>query len=170
MGLALLTILPASRPCYNRFWNALAKPPDDLAMHPEALQFAEFLRITPGRAGSVYASTSAMGCILHATDDVAVLRNGRTYYNDGFVAANDMDVISVHLGQYMAAHDIVAAVPRATALFTPYSFAALCSGHWLPQEAAMAFAGAAQLEAASINAGLTKRLADGPVAYYGRIK
>jgi hypothetical protein len=68
-------------------------------------------------------------------------------------------------GQGKAGH-LVVVVPSANALYTPYSFAALCSHHWLPQEAALAFAGARELRTAATSFGLGPANPADQINYY----
>jgi hypothetical protein len=80
--------------------------------------------------------------------------------------SQDFAAIQRALAKNESPRIIIVAVPLPTVLYTPYSFTAICSGHWLPQEAAFAFAGAKELRELSFRSGLRPIIFSDQVNYY----
>ena len=167
-ALLALTTIPTRGPFYNRFWNALVKPANDLAMRRVANDFHRYIHAAPHRADAFYASTAGLSFVLHTDQQVPTIPFGRTYYNDGVIPAADLGLVKAVLLQHLAAGDAITVVPRSTVFYTAYSFAAICSGHWLPQEVALAYSGAPELRVLSSRLGMHASDPVMPITYYSK--
>ena len=148
IALTTAVTIPAQGMYFNRTWNALYKVHDDLnlraiwqagATHSISLQ------------GSKFDATAGLSFLQAAQTATEILCNGRV----GSVPSNDLSWIRDTLAQHLKSNRIVLSAPRPITLTTPYSFAALGSTHWLPQETALAFSGSNELHALAISLGLT---------------
>jgi hypothetical protein len=165
-----LTTVPADRRNYNRFWNVMVKPADDLEMRSVVENFSERIKPIPGRPPLTYATLSGFGFILNVEKNVPTTGKGRTYYNEGIIPEIDIERAGNELAQRQSAGDAVAVIPLATMDYTAYSFAAICSRHWLPNEVAMAFSGSRELRAISFRLGMSPRNPGGPITYFVKTK
>jgi hypothetical protein len=159
--LAMVTGMPSDRPYYNHTWNALYHVPNDLDLR---IVWVTQAQQSVNLKNFALAATSGLTAVKQTQEACEALCSGRV----GSVPANDLVVIVKTLAIDDPTGRIVPAIPRPMALFSPYSFAAICSSHWLPQEAAFAFAGAAELRITSIAAGLSPIARDpkSDVVYY----
>lgn len=168
LTLGLLTVTPVPGPWLNRFWNLAAKSPADLAMRPvwDGLRAA-----APPLVGreALYASSSRISFVLETLKPVPTVYTPyfyRGYINGGNLPSMDFAFINRVLANLPARAGSVIIVADPTLLLTPYSQAAQCSQHWLDQEAALAFAGAAELHVLAEGAGLKVLRTEGGISYY----
>jgi hypothetical protein len=160
ISLFALTTMPADRPFYNHFWNALEKPPDDLSMGTVWKDYCDHLKLLKYyRADARFASTSGLGLVLVTQTQVPAVCVGR----NGTIPVNDLERIRNVLKE--PGHFVVIA-PNPTICYTAYSLAAICSGHWLPQESCLAFAGANELAIMSSLSNLQLVNFPGKIAFY----
>jgi hypothetical protein len=146
--LLILTTVPAAGPFYNRFWNLVMKPPEDLTMLPLWTGFSAYSHARQDDSHEIFAATSQLSWVLATQTPVPLLCSvGRTYYNNDCVPSADLDLIRNTVGRIDARKSIVVVLGTPTSTYTAYSIAALCSHHWLPQEAAFAFSGSRELRA-----------------------
>ena len=153
LSLLILTSLPANDPCYNRFWNSLATPPDDLSLKEIA-------------DGSVKHD---LGHVVHNPTAVAIATPGIGYA----LAGSGINVASptakwmadsapalwlpVILADFSRAKTPkLLLIPSNRYLFTPASLAGTLSGHWSAQEAAIECAGGPELALAANRQGAHK--------------
>ena len=168
MVLALLafTTIPASGPFYNKAWHALVESPEDLAMRGVWTDCNHYARSPFYRANASFAATSGISIVMYVQNPAAVTYSNRTfYYSDGRSPSSDLESIRAVLGSQGPSGQVIV-VPSTNMIYTPYSLAALCSHHWLPQEAAMAFTGANELRAMSSSTGLRPANPADPINYY----
>jgi hypothetical protein len=168
LTLGLLTITPVQGPWLNRFWNLVAKSPTDLAMQPVWDGLRAGAPPLRGREAR-YASSSRISFVLETLKPVPTVYAPyfyRGYINGGNLPSMDFAFINRVLANLPARAGSVIIVADPTLLLTPYSQAAHCSQHWLAQEAALAFAGAAELHAQAEAAGLKVLRTEGGISYY----
>jgi hypothetical protein len=160
ISLLALTTTPANRPSYNHFWNALEESPDDLSMRTVWRNYCDHLKlIRYDQATTRIASTSGLGLILVLQTQYPAVCVGRT----GAIPVNDLEHIHAVLKE--PGHIVVIA-PEPTICYTSYSWAAICSGHWLPQENILAFAGANELAIMSSRSNLYPANFSGKITFY----
>lgn len=153
--LAGLMVVPAGGPFFNRAWHAFVRPPDDLSMHAPRIGFDEHRRSPNYSRNTLFAATSGLSYVMNTGQPTRTLfADYRIYLRDGRSPAIDLGAITNALSQLAADDHATVVVPQPTLLYTPYSFAALCSTHWFPQEVALDFSGAKELQATSTNLGL----------------
>lgn len=155
IGLGALTVLPASTPYYNRFWSATVCVPADLAMHSAWTDEARFLQEDQERSNGLFASTPAIEFVTIAERPVRVVAAARTYFNDHTVLADRIGLVKYTLYNEPNKSLITEMIPKYAAMYTPYSFAALASKHWLPQEVAIGFCGGPEYRSIARHLGLT---------------
>jgi hypothetical protein len=146
-ALAIFLTVPAGGPHYNHTWNAFFRTPDDLCMRAAWLSHSK-LPAEPKE--TLFVATTGLGWSKIAQHP------GPTLFfpeRTGSVPAANLSAIRLILAQHGSANAIVI-VPRPNLLYTPYSFAAIGSLHWLPQETALAFSGANELRTMSSASGL----------------
>jgi hypothetical protein len=145
-ALLLFTAVPANGPCYNRFWHSLVKVPDDLAMRAFWDRAGEGPRSQPGSGNPIYASTAGLGYVLSAHRPASVtFPNDRTFFNNGCVPSGELDFIRGLMAADVPARPMVIMMASPMILTTACSQSAVSSGHWLPQEVALAYSGFQQL-------------------------
>lgn len=166
LSLFALATVPLGAPFYNRFWHALALVPDDLTMQREQTGFHRYVQSGNYRRNSIFAATSGLGFIMTAAKPLRLVCNGRTYYNDAAVPSANLEQIRNILSRPSSAYYITVTIPDITQLYTPYSTAAICSQHWLPQETSLAFSGANELRDFSFSRGLRSIDFTGPIAFF----
>ena len=138
LALAALFALPGKSPHFNHAWNALYKVPDDLSLRSVWSASAQQSIRPPHFA---LAATSALASVKTTQGLTDTVNYGRV----GTLPANDLNMIVKIFTPNAPTERLILAIPDPTALTTPYSFAALSSTHWLPQETALAFSGANEL-------------------------
>jgi hypothetical protein len=146
-ALVVFLTVPAGGPHYNHTWNAFLKTPDDLCMKAAWLSHAQ---LPAESKDTLFVATTGIGW-----SKIAQHPGSTLFFPErtGCVPAANLSTIRVVLAPHAPAGAIVM-VPRPNLLYTPYSFAALCSLHWLPQETALAFSGANELRLVSSASGL----------------
>jgi hypothetical protein len=154
---AVLLLVPANGPAYNRLWNALIVPGNDLAMRP-ALAVAGRLSLNEavglsfnGRGGSSPAdstlfTTPSAGFVIMASGNLNVtyLANKLLLYPEPTPPAARVE----YLLSWMRASnpkDRLLVLPSRSSEQTPISLAGYLSAHWLPQEVALDNAGRPEL-------------------------
>ena len=160
ISLFALTTTPVTRPFYNHFWNALEKSPDDSSMRTVWDNYCDHLKLLRYyQADTRFASTSGLGLILMLQTQFPTVCVGR----NGVTPTNDLEHIHTVLKE---PGRFVVIAPEPTICYTPYSWAAICSGHWLPQENTLAFAGARELAAMSLQSSLQPAVLPGKITFY----
>jgi len=140
-----LVTLPFSGPSFQRTWHALAKTPQDQNL--KTLWTALAQPSAPS-ASIMTVGTSPISMLQLAKDSGSVILN---YSRGGLVASNELGPVI---------NTLAANQPKQLPVLSPttqtsaYSFAGLGSTHWLPQETALAFTGARELQAAAIKQNL----------------
>ncbi|HZP60906.1 MAG TPA: hypothetical protein VFB27_11340 [Opitutaceae bacterium] len=171
LALLFLTTISASGPYYNRTWQALVKTPKDLTLLAPDADFHRYstLNLIPHQA--VFAASSGLTFVLKAQEPAAlgyILADHRLYLNEGRAPALDFEILRATLAEHRPSGDLVVMVPRPTLVYSAYSFAALCSGHWLPQEVALAFSGGKELRALGLELGLHLTESTGEITYLSK--
>lgn len=151
LALLALTAVPANGPWYNRFWSVLVKPADDVSLRGFADDCARFSEAPAHPRDALCAVGSGLGFVLAASGDMRVLYAGRSRS----VPSAELAYLRVILADSQAGKRFVAVVSRPTSLYSARSFAALCSGHWLPQEFIFPFFGGPEIKAMALDRGLS---------------
>jgi hypothetical protein len=94
-----------------------------------------------------------------------ILAYERLYYSEGRTPPQDMELLRTALLGHSATDVLLVMAPQPAIFYTPYSYAALCSGHWSPQEVALAFSGANELRAMGPKLGLHLTESAGNITY-----
>jgi len=175
LALALLTLttVPASGPFYNRAWHSLMSVPEDLTLRTVRTDFSRYENLNPSHGHVLFAATSGLTFVLKAQKPGPpdyILPDHRLYFNEGRTPALDFELLQTALAGHASTDDLLVMVPQPTAFYTAYSFAALCSGHWSPQEVALTFSGAKELRAISYSLGLQPSNPSGQITYYNTVK
>ena len=136
--LTALLLLPANGPTYNRFWQALMIPPDDLAMR-------QIIKTTDTMAGAgtqdaskfgekVPVTTPGIGYVLQSAGNAflpgatRLIRTAPASVTDAVIEQLRFFNPSVTRNQPFLAMDV---------LYSPYSQGGLLSTHWLPCDVAL---------------------------------
>jgi hypothetical protein len=164
VALFLFSALPPTWPFFNRGWNLIAQPPKDLCLTP----LLDDLN-APGNArllnsGRAVAATSGVSFVCAATGSARTINSGRVYFVDGCTPARDVNAITVSMSSKRRRPELLIATSPFM-FFSPRSLAAVCSGHWIAQEAAFSTSGSPQLESLAARLGLPVA-GSGPVATY----
>jgi hypothetical protein len=189
-GLLAISVIPASKPWFNRTWQVLAQVPEDLSLratwqnlanvHSQRHEYApeHSAHGTPTKgipaldarelpaysvAGPVtlnvdhsLATTTALSFVLNLQDPTQSIALGallapdnkawisaRHYVNSARSPADDFDAARNAIAKLVPLEFLTIS---PTAFYTPYSQAALTSGHWIPQEAPLATTGMPEIE------------------------
>ncbi len=142
VALALLLVLPADAPSFNRFWHAVAVPPADLTLREIPPEFStpavERLRAQSGW----FMTRPAAGVVAMASGQPIVLIHGQRLiqYPDlvppAVFAARDQAELSADRSR-----PLLVFIPAPELIHSPLSLAACLSEHWLAQEVALNLAG-----------------------------
>ena len=143
--LALNTVSPGT-PYFNRFWHALMIPPSDLSMRPIWSDFYHYSQSHSYLPKAILAATSGISYVLSSQRTSRIALVGRNISDDHHSPTVDLEFIREILTPTSA---ITVIAPQPSTTYTPYSFAAIYSHHWLPQEVALGFSGAKELETMS---------------------
>lgn len=159
LGLLALVALPAGAPMYNRLFNALMVPPHDLAMRPALAALnpvpsddrvpltraGNRLEELRGKYGGLVTSPG-IGYALNATGATSIAHTQRLMTWPAITppALSVSNTIG-NLAFAERAHLRIASREPKTALFSPGSQSGQLSHHWLPQDAALQFAGQPEL-------------------------
>ncbi|HTQ30686.1 MAG TPA: hypothetical protein VMI53_05700 [Opitutaceae bacterium] len=171
LALLVLTTVPASGPFYNRTWQALMKTPEDLTLLAPGADFHRYLTSNPISHKTAFAASAGLTFVLESQEPGAldyILADHRLYLNEGRTPALDFEILRARLAERGPTGGLVVMVPRPTLVYSAYSFAALCSGHWLPQEVALAFSGAKELRAMGPELGLHLTEPTGEITYLSK--
>ena len=166
--LLMLNLIPPASPFYNRFWQALLDPPRDLCLADSWTDFYRFTKFANYAPHEVFAGTPAMDWMM-ATERQVVLTafdGERTYYNNGSIPSVCLGRIRTSFSNPDVKEHLVVLVIDPTSLYTTRSFAAVCSGHWLPQEAIFAAAGAKEVRIAANDSGFSTVATFGGTSFY----
>lgn len=187
-GLLVISVVPASKPWFNRTWQVLAQVPEDLSMRPAWLDLAHMQQRPNGQAyeqahgaqntattrstkqtpqdasdsttshpAHALATTTALSFVLNLQDPTRRIALGallapdnkawiitRHYVNSARSPADDFDAVRNAMAKLVPLEFLTSS---PTAFYTPYSQAALTSGHWIPQEVLLATTGMPEIEA-----------------------
>jgi hypothetical protein len=136
LSLAALLLVPANRPFYNRFWQALMVPANDLAMRP-VIEVAGTLP-SAGKGSKfdepVPLTTPGIGYVVESTGRACLLGTARVVR---WAPAQVADTIVRHqlLFEPGTLHEL--RIPAADVLYSPNSQSGFLSGHWLPCDVAL---------------------------------
>jgi len=174
LGLTVLVLLafttvPARGPFFNRAWHVFVKPPDDLTMKMPWGDFDRSRRSPAFGRDTIFAATSGLSFVMDARQATRTLFSdyySHVYMRDGRSPIMDFSAIRNALIEYTPNCHVVVAMPQPTIIYTPYSFAAICSTHWLPQEAALNFSGTKELITLCTGFGLKPAGLNGRIDYY----
>jgi hypothetical protein len=173
LALLALTTIPAGGPFYNRAWQAMMTLPEDLTLRTACDDFSRYSKSNPVSSDTMLASTSGLTFALKAQKPgplFFILPDHRLYFNEGRTPALDFELLQTSLAAHKSTNDLIVMAPQPTLFYTAYSFAALCSGHWSPQEVALTFSGAKELRAMSSDLGLSPTNSTGQITYYRILK
>jgi hypothetical protein len=118
---------------------------------------------------TIFAATSGLSFVMDARQATRTLFSdyySHVYMRDRRSPTMDFSAIKNALIEYAPNCHVVVAMPQPTMIYTPYSFAAICSTHWLPQEAALNFSGAKELIALCASSGLKPAGLNTCIDYY----
>ncbi len=155
LSLLALLVVPAGSRYYNRLFNLLMVPADDLTMrHITESPMVESLASKPRLEGLVQRpgdtfmahggilATPGIGYVMNATGATVILGTAKV------VAVPPSLMTSaklVRLRQVDASQILATSFPARLNLFSPYSLSAYLSGHWLLQDVALVHAGQDEL-------------------------
>jgi hypothetical protein len=189
-GLLAISVIPASKPWFNRTWQVLAQVPEDLSLratwqnlanvhsqrHEDESEHSEHGTPTKGvpaiheeerpdysvtgpvtlNVDHSLATTTALSFVLNLQDPTQSIALGallapdnkawisaRHYVNSARSPADDFDAARNAIAKLVPLEFLTSA---PTAFYTPYSQAALTSGHWIPQEVPLATTGMPEIE------------------------
>ncbi|MBE2213385.1 MAG: hypothetical protein IAE82_05900 [Opitutaceae bacterium] len=141
----LIVVVPAGAPWYNRLWNLTAVTPNDLAMTLAQADAVGALKADARPQGDILVGSSGLNFVFQIEqfqrtpfDPVSMHRLYR--HPVPRTPAEDIWVTAAYL-QNPTRPPISAIVPDPSTLISCASQAAIASGHWLPQEVALAFSG-----------------------------
>jgi hypothetical protein len=155
LSLAALLVVPANRPFYNRFWNALMIPPADLAMRHVVADFEE-LPFIEFRGVSRLLTNPGLGFVLQAAGAKNVFYlDSKTIISSVLTPPSGRADLLLH---FITVEPIdrftgLLLIPPVAFLQTPNSHAAYLSGHWLSQEVALHHVGGPEAEVIARKAG-----------------
>jgi hypothetical protein len=163
LSLLVLTTLPASDPYYNRFWNALVNPPNDLSLKgiADGTVGRDVKNIGQGLSPKIIA-TPGIGYVIEATG-INVTSYTDKWMSQSAPAAWLPASITVFSHARPAA---LLVIPSSKQLYTPASLAGILSGHWPPHEASFEYAGESELAAAAEKLGAQQVKLDGTTYYF----
>jgi len=163
LSLLALTTLPASDPYYNRFWNALVSPPNDLSLKgiADGTIGREIQNIAQGLYPEIVA-TPGIGCAIQATG-ITVISHTDKWMSGSAPAAWLPASITVFSNARPAA---LLVIPPSQQLYTPASLAGILSGHWPLQEVSYEYAGSPELAANAGRLGCQQAKPDSTVYYF----
>ncbi|MEO6003552.1 MAG: hypothetical protein ABIZ04_05410 [Opitutus sp.] len=165
---AFLTLVPPGNRGYNRFWNFATRVPADLGMSAPLHQFQTSLLPSPASDG-LYATPSRLSFVLETVRAVPTIYSPylyRGYLNGGNTPPGDYRYFERILANphRMKSSVVLLASPHLN--YTPTSFTAEASGHWLAQEVAFGYAGQPELDEAVRRAGLPAVQSEGGITTY----
>lgn len=146
LAMAILVLLPAQGPTFNRFWQSIMRPPNDLTMrHVLANSALKPNRQFQNQPSSVPYAVSGVGFVSQAAGGAKGMDQYRLINLPVILyTANLIDAIENSARKGTNASLLL---PDATALYSTYSQNAFLSRHWLPLEVAMEHAGHSELRA-----------------------
>ncbi|MEO6567539.1 MAG: hypothetical protein ABIO94_02150 [Opitutaceae bacterium] len=142
---ALLVILPAGYPYHNRMWSALARTPDDLRF---SALFAEFIpkqlsQPTDPRAPLLLIASAGHSVGVQAYRPISsFFTNKDRLMHSAPDRSPAFDLERVRAASATVNRDyyrVLRYLPLSSELFTPRSDSAILSGHWNPNEVALAY-------------------------------
>jgi hypothetical protein len=139
-ALAGFTLAPATGLSFNRFWHVLHRTPDDLALRGPWRDLAREAALRP-RGTVTRAATPALDFLRNTQRPTRAPVFARTFVNDGVEPTAYLNPLRRTLSGGAPANTTVLTGANPTDFFTPRSFAALASRHWLPQETTLLHAG-----------------------------
>jgi hypothetical protein len=158
ISLATLMVVPVSGPFYNRTWNSLEQSPKDLNMQGAWGNCDDDRPSSLHRHNALVAATSGLSFLLEAQRPVSTIYSPhayRIYDHDGRSPVTDLELMRNTLAESEAPSHTVLITLQPASFYTAFSLAALCSGHWLPQEAVLAASGTNELRTMCANSGLS---------------
>ena len=154
IAVILLTTLavPASAPFYNRAWNTLSIAPEDLQMRPLVAQLGKSpFAIAGDKQAPHLVTTRGLGFITWSTGN---RQGGESYkyrvvfpvYPDGIPSTIAETIFGNVIANSTVEKNGSLLVPQPLNLKTPLSMAGYLSKHWPPQQIALDYTGASELE------------------------
>lgn len=147
LGAAML--IPPNALFSNRFWNFLARTPDDLALIQVWRGVASFKKLVASTTKTDVIAMSQTGYILEVQNAGHIFVSYRLYARSGRSPIDDLIALDEFLTYFEAKHATHALLLDPKFFFSSTSTAAFCSMHWPPQEATLATAGTPELLALS---------------------
>jgi hypothetical protein len=141
---AVLTV-PGGPLGFNRVWQLLGRVPDDLRMEPVWQGAIDYSRLSSGAPTTQVVCTSIPGFLINIQRTGSNLEGARHYLQSSRTAAMDMLEAEGILASGGLRDSTGAYFPQFSSFYTPRSAAGFLSGHWAPQEAALAAAGGPEL-------------------------
>jgi hypothetical protein len=150
LGLGILVVIPVGQSSYNRLWHLLSKPPSDLTM----AQFWRdpYLAKLSRKAATespLFFSQPGLGFVASTLYVKKTIFQQRWMTNPVVEPPSyRTELLLKMLNSALRSHQsMVLQAPNNRTIFSPYSTAALLSGHWLPTQVALEYAGSAQIAA-----------------------
>jgi hypothetical protein len=146
-ALAAFVTVPAGYPYYNRFWHAVMTVPDDLTLRASLAEQTVAVRANPNPAARILSSAgvsfifNAAGADRFSYPKRLIRLRPTSAPSDILPWVLEYSRVSLDEGA-----DVRLVVPQSCELFTSGSLAAQISGHWLPYEVALEYAGGTELE------------------------
>ena len=161
IAVILLTTLavPASAPFYNRAWNTLSIAPEDLQMRPLVARLTKPpFTVTGNKQAPRLLTTRGLGFITRASGN----RQGsdffmhRVIFPPGFPSAEGDSLVNSILSASKTEPHILLLIPPTMRLESSLSMAGFLSKHWSPQQVALDFTSALELEMIARQGGTRK--------------
>jgi len=166
MCLGFAMTVPSNWMGFNRTWQVLARTPDDLALHQVWQSIATYASL-PGKNSTARIQTMSIPGYLidiqHAgRPDVDYRHFENTHLNPIYDFTRAMNA----LGSVDTLKTARFLLFDPAGFYSCYSLAGICSGHWPPQEAALAAAGTPELNTLCGQAGLHAQAIPGGIVFY----
>lgn len=154
VGLAAGVSAPMERPSHNRFWQTLARTPDDQRMEPVLAGFEAFNHLLTHKDWDTRVlTTSPTGYILATQHVRDVVEISRGFSVQSWTPTGDVIIGLRFLSATPVPKPALGLLLEPSAFYSSRSIAGLLSGHWLAQESALTTTGTQELLEAVKRAG-----------------
>lgn len=164
-ALAAAMTVPGSAFAYNRTWQLLSSVPADLTLNQIWRGVARFDEIPEARDSREVVSTSIPGFLFDVQHAGPNLQRGRHYLMSHRTPSDDVTDAERVLSNPTAWPRSAAFLPDYRSFYSPRSLAGYLSGHWPPQEAALASSGSEELAELCRNEGLQLEIVPGATVF-----
>lgn len=151
LSLSALLLVPANGPTYNRFWQALMVPPEDLQMEAIIAAIPRFPIGNGKGQPEILTGAPGAGFVISATGIKGVADTNRYTSGSPTIDINYLHALIQTAGENPGGSIVL--LPHPSALYSLNSISGSLSGHWLPVEVQLEYAGEAESEAAARRAG-----------------